>query len=153
MTTKEKTPETTSRELDIDTRRWFDWSNWPLMSRWFDNMPAPFASEFKVEERIEDGEFVLRCELPGIDPDRDVELYVRDGALVVRAERRQQERREDKGWYRSEFRYGSISRTVPLPRGVTADDVKATYADGILEVRMPHRDETPAPRKIAVTRV
>lgn len=155
MATKEKTAlDVMSKEFELDTRRWFDPFTWPVMNRWFDNFPGmTLSQEFRIEEKVEDGAFVLRCELPGIDPDADVELSAREGTLVVKAERRQETKTDgDKGWHRSEFRYGSFSRTIPLPRGVTADDVKATYVDGILEVRMPYPSSEPEARKIAVTR-
>lgn len=75
--------------------------------------------------------------MPGLDPDKDVEIDVTGQMLRIRAERRQESKTEDKGRYRSEFRYGSFSRAVPLPAGATDQDVKATYKDGILEVRVP----------------
>jgi HSP20 family protein len=62
---------------------------------------------------------------------------VDDHLLRVKAERRQESKSEDKKGYRSEFRYGSFTRTVPLPAGATEEDVKASYTDGILEVRIP----------------
>ncbi|MGZ6834181.1 MAG: Hsp20/alpha crystallin family protein, partial [Mycobacteriaceae bacterium] len=62
-------------------------------------------------------------------------------------------KQEDKTGYRSEFRYGMFSRTLPLPAGVREEDIKASYANGILEVRVP-RPEQPAAaaRKIPVER-
>ena len=67
----------------------------------------------------------------------DVEITVTDGTLRLRAHR--EERTEDKrpDGYRSEFRYGSFERSLPLPEGASATDVKATYKDGVLEVRVP----------------
>ncbi|HYA67688.1 MAG TPA: Hsp20/alpha crystallin family protein, partial [Acidimicrobiales bacterium] len=54
--------------------------------------------------------------------------------------------------YRSEFRYGTFERDVLLPKGVTADDVSASYTDGILEVRVPMPTEAkPEATKVAVT--
>jgi HSP20 family protein len=91
--------------------------------------------------------------MPGIDPDRDVEITVRDHTLRLHAERREEHKTEEHGTYRSEFRYGSFTRTVPLPLGASEDDVKATYKDGILEVQIPiDRSEAEA-RKVAVQRV
>ena len=91
----------------------------------------------RVEEFREDGALVIRADLPGIDPDKDVELTVADGMLVIRAERREEEKHEDKGYVRKELRYGSMSRSLPLPAGVTEADITATYKAGILEVRVP----------------
>ena len=96
----------------------------------------------KVEEFRDGDDLVVRSELPGIDPDKDAELTVSNGMLHIRAER--QEKSEDKGkeGYRSEFRYGAVSRTLPLPEGVNPDDITASYRDGVLEVRVPVPTET-----------
>lgn len=83
-----------------------------------------------IEEYVEDGHYVVRVELPGIDPAKDAELTVADGALVIKAERTEPEH----GVRRSEFRYGTFVRAVPLPRHVKENEAHATYADGILSV-------------------
>ncbi|WP_250291411.1 Hsp20/alpha crystallin family protein, partial [Frankia sp. CiP1_Cm_nod1] len=91
----------------------------------------------RVEEYAEDGAYVVRAELPGIDPDRDVEVTVSDKEVSVHAERREERREKATGRYRSEFRYGSLTRSVTLPPGVKKEEVAATYHNGILEVRIP----------------
>ncbi|MFW6187289.1 MAG: Hsp20/alpha crystallin family protein, partial [Actinomycetota bacterium] len=108
----------------------------------------------RVEEYRDGDTVVIRAELPGIDPDRDVELTVADDELHLRAERRERSEHKDKGSYRSEFRYGSFSRTLPLPPGCRDEDISAAYRDGVLEVRVPVAEhvEPPATRKIRVTR-
>ena len=107
----------------------------------FRPVPFPHWREaddlIRVEEFREDGTLVVRADLPGIDPEKDVELTVSDGMLHIRAERREEEKREEKGYLRQELRYGSLSRTLPLPEGVTESDITATYKDGILEIRIP----------------
>ncbi len=125
-------------------RRGFDW-------------PETFKDLFedaalKVEEFEEDGHLVVRAEMPGLDPDEDVEITVSDHMLHLRAERRAESRTEDKKGFRSEFRYGSFSRSVALPVGATEDDVTATYADGILEVRVPIDTAEATAKKIPVAR-
>ena len=108
----------------------------------------------RVEEYRDGDTVVIRAELPGIDADRDVELTVADDELHLRAERRERSEHKDKGSYRSEFRYGSFSRTLPLPPGCRDEDISAAYRDGVLEVRVPVAEhvEPPATRKIRVTR-
>jgi HSP20 family protein len=136
---------------------WFD--------RWFGEFPIPMprwadlwrgfgesGSMLRVEEFTEGDEVVVRAELPGIDPDQDVEITVENHTLRLRAERRQESRTEDQHGYRSEFRYGSFSRAIPLPAGATDQDVKATYKDGVLEVRVPLDHEEQQAKKIAVQR-
>jgi HSP20 family protein len=96
----------------------------------------------------------VRAELAGIDPDKDVAITVKDGLLQIKAERRVEEETEDKGYTRHELRYGSFSRSLPLPDGATESDIKATYKDGILEIRVPVT-EPPAdaePTKISITK-
>jgi HSP20 family protein len=90
--------------------------------------------------------------MPGIDPDKDVEITITDHTLHLRAERRSQTETKDKKGYRSEFRYGSFSRSMPLPSAATEDDVKAVYTDGILEVRIPMDSAEAAAKKIPVER-
>ncbi|HET6949050.1 MAG TPA: Hsp20/alpha crystallin family protein [Acidimicrobiales bacterium] len=106
----------------------------------------------RVEEYVDDGTLVVRAELPGIDPDKDVELSVTDDVLLIQAHRQERSEHKDKDTYRSEFRYGSFTRHVPLPPGVKADDITATYTDGVLEVHAPMAEEAkPATTKVPVT--
>jgi HSP20 family protein len=125
-------------------RRLFDWpETWKEMIE---------DSTLKVEEFEDDGELVVRAEMPGIDPDEDVEITLSDHVLHLRAERRSETKSEDKKSFRSEFRYGSFSRRVQLPAGATEEDVHASYTDGILEVRVPIDRSEAEKRKIAVQR-
>jgi HSP20 family protein len=118
-----------------------------ILEEWIRSLPLrrPFGPgwEWPAEDLIRVDEFrdgdteVIRAELPGIDPAKDAQLTVSDGMLRITAERRLEERTEDKGYTRHEMRYGSFSRTLPLPEGVQEKDITATYKDGILEVRVP----------------
>jgi HSP20 family protein len=134
---------------------WFD--------RWFGDLSFPrFLSEMRrtfpdtdmlrVEEFTEGNELVVRAEMPGIDPDKDVEIQVSDNMLRLRAERRQETKTEEKGGFRSEFHYGSFSRSLPLPVGATEADVNASYKDGILEVRVPVDQKAAEAKKIPIQR-
>lgn len=127
---------------------WLDWFEWPRIERLFGDV----SHALRVEEFTEGNEAVVRVEIPGIDPDKDVDITVSDSMLNIRAERREEKKTEEKGRYHSEFRYGSFSRTVSLPPGVTEKDVKATYKDGILEVRMPIDTASAEARKIPIQR-
>lgn len=112
------------------------------------------ASWPKVEEFLDGNTQVIRAELPGLDPDSDVDLTVVNNTLRLRAHRQEQTEHKDKDSYRSEFRYGSFSRVLPLPEGCKEDDITATYRDGVLEVRAPQPEhaEQVATKKIEVTR-
>ncbi|MEU9700599.1 Hsp20/alpha crystallin family protein [Streptomyces sp. NPDC047981] len=110
--------------------------------------PATAAHSIPVEVTGGGGVYVLRAELPGMDPD-DVAITVDDDLITVSAEHGEGE--EDKE--HSEFRYGSFRRTVRLPGTIPADDVEASYEDGILTIRVPIPEEkTGTVRTIPVKR-
>lgn len=91
----------------------------------------------RVEELLEDDICVIRAELPGIDPEKDVEISIADGILRLSAERKEHSEEDLPEGYRSEFHYGRLARSIRLPEGATDADVIASYKDGILEVRVP----------------
>ncbi|MCV7260842.1 Hsp20/alpha crystallin family protein [Mycobacterium shimoidei] len=101
----------------------------------------------RIEDELADGHYLLRAELPGIDPDKDVDITVSNGQLTIKAERT--EKKENKG--RSEFSYGSFLRSVTLPAGANEEDIKATYDKGILtvDVAVPER-AAPAEKHVPV---
>ena len=110
----------------------------PDLADWLEALwsgPPPFltAQVFRLEETIRDNRYMIRAELPGLDPENDIEVTVDGRILTIRAERRQ----HDNGPNRSEFRYGSLARAVTLPARVDAADVTARYDKGVLEVSVP----------------
>jgi HSP20 family protein len=105
-----------------------------------------------LEEFVEDGTCVIRAELPGIDPAKDVEITLQDGVLHLKGERTERKEEERPEGYRSEFHYGGFYRAIRLPEGATEADVKASYKDGILEVRVPMATTPPTATRIAVER-
>ncbi|RCW39634.1 heat shock protein Hsp20 [Halopolyspora algeriensis] len=119
-----------------DLLHWFE-SEWPFEGR----------HPMRVESYTDEGEYVIRCELPGMDPDRDIHLTVEGNQLRVSAERTSEERTDR----HSEFRYGSFLRTINLPMGCDTDEIKATYDTGILSIRIPKR-ETSTSKEIPVAR-
>lgn len=122
------------------------------VERMFDSAAGP--APIRVEEYVDGKTLVVRAEMPGVDPDNDIEVTMDEGYLRIRAERQEKEEHKEKGRYRSEFRYGSFSRNIPLPDGVKEEDIKATYTNGVLEVRAPLPDEAQAsePKKLPITR-
>ena len=119
-----------------------DW----LESPWAGPPQFAAAQSFRVEEVARDGRYVIRAELPGLDPETDIEVTVEGTTLTIHAERRQ----EDSGPYSSEFRYGSLTRLVRLPVRVDAKDVTACYGRGVLEVSVPAREVTPEAHRVAI---
>ena len=95
------------------------------------------ASSIKVEQFQEGNTLVVRAEVPGIDPEKDVDVSVSEGMLHIRAEREEKSEHKSKNGYRSEFRYGSFLRSIALPAGAKEEDITASYKDGVLEVRAP----------------
>lgn len=105
----------------------------------------------RVEHYRDGNTVVIRAELPGIDPDKDVAITLENEVLHISAERTERHERTDDDGYRSEFRYGSFSRDIRVPAGVTESDITATYDDGVLEVHVPVPAEK-APTSIPVSR-
>ncbi|WP_168200832.1 Hsp20/alpha crystallin family protein [Allokutzneria sp. NRRL B-24872] len=91
--------------------------------------------QLRLEDRVTDDDYVLRAELPGVNPD-DIKVTVKGGDLSIEAERTDE--KQEKTY--SEFHYGAVKRTVSLPPSVNPSAVEARYEGGILEVRMPRRD-------------
>ena len=110
--------------------------------------PPPFLASqtFRVEEMARDNRYVIRAELPGLDPEKDIDVTVEGRILTIHAERRQ----EDTGPYRSEFRYGSLTRQFRLPAKVDPKDVTARYEKGVLEVSVPVREVSPEATRVAI---
>jgi HSP20 family protein len=121
----------------------FDWleAPWALL-------PFTSGQTFRTEEYVKDNTYIVRAELPGVDPDKDVEVTVDAGVLTIRAERH--EEHEDP--HRSEFRYGSLTRSVTLPANADADKVTARYDKGILQISIPITEAKTASHRIAITK-
>lgn len=100
----------------------------------------------RIEEYLEDGDEIIRAELPGVDPDKDIDLTVHEGVLTIRCERAEEKTEKN----RSEFRYGSFLRRVMLPVGADESKVTASYDKGILTVRIPVREPETSERRIQV---
>ena len=131
---------------------------WPVLrlpERW--GWPFESGHERKwlrVEEFHDDGDLVVRAELPDIDPDKDVEITTEGGVARIHAHRQEESETKDKEGCRSEFRYGEFDREIALPTGTKGEDVKASHEDGILEVRIPcPPEEAPEATKVPISRV
>ena len=122
-----------------------DLADW-LESPWTGPPPFLAGQVFRLEETLQDNRYVIRAELPGLDPENDIEVTVDGRILTIRAERRQQ----DNGPYRSEFRYGSLARAVRLPARVDPADVTARYDKGVLEVSVPVAAVKPEGTRITI---
>lgn len=104
------------------------------------------APYIRVEDFVEDDNYVVRAELPGVDPDNDIEIDVANDVLTIHGERREEEHARN----RHELHYGSFERTLPLPRGSKAEEIRATYTNGVLEVRVPYAADEPKPTRVTI---
>ena len=97
----------------------------------------------------EDGDVVVRAELPGVRPD-DVDITLHNGVLTISGERKAEEQREGSGYYVRERRYGSFRRSMTLPQGVDESSIRARFDDGVLEVRVSGAAAVQEPRRIQI---
>lgn len=83
-----------------------------------------------------DKEIEITAELPGLE-EKDVQVNVSDNVLTIRGEKRAEKEEKDKNYHVVERSFGSFERTLQLPEGVKADDIKATISKGVLKVTVP----------------
>lgn len=142
-----------------ELERWFD-----QFDRMFDRMLARFFRDFDwaIEEYgwwhrqwlppMEVSEtsdaYIIRVEVPGVKAE-DIEITLQDDVLTIKGKRERSEERKDEVVHFVERSYGEFTRSFRVPTDVKVDNIKATYKDGVLEVRLP-KDETSKPRRIEV---
>lgn len=113
---------------------------------WGNVRPMFNTNLMRLEEELGEGKYEVRAEIPGVDPAKDIDISVNDGQLTIKAERT--EKTEKKG--RSEFSYGSFTRSITLPKGADEDAVKATYDQGILTVTVPVSDAEQKAKRVEI---
>jgi HSP20 family protein len=96
-----------------------------------------------------DGEYVLRADLPGLT-EKDVEIELDERVLTISGERKAEHEERNEGYYRIERSSGSFTRSLTLPEGVDASAIKASFDNGVLEVRVP-KPETKKPQKVSIS--
>lgn len=99
---------------------------------------APLAPPVDIEETHE--EFIVRADLPGVSP-KDVKVALLGNVLTIRGERKQTQENKSQNLHRVERRYGSFERKFRLAASVRADQVNASFRDGVLEVHVPKAEE------------
>jgi HSP20 family molecular chaperone IbpA len=99
-------------------------------------LQKPFVPTMDIFERTDD--LVVKLEIPGIDPGKDVTVVVQDGAVIITGERRQEKEVDEEAYHRMEVSYGAFERSIVIPEGVDEDKISATYVDGVLEVVLPN---------------
>lgn len=101
----------------------------------------------------EDGDKLqISAELPGLD-EKDVDLTVADGVVIIKGEKKEEHEEKDKDHYLSERRYGSFMRSFRVPESVDENKIKATFDKGVLKIALPKRPEArKKPKKIAISK-
>jgi HSP20 family protein len=153
--------------FNMDPFEMFRMSPFALMRRFMEDMEqqwpqlgmgrggqgmATAGSEFfspPVEIFEREGHLIVRVDLPGLTKD-DVHVEVTDEALTIEGERRSEHEERQGGFFRSEHRYGTFRRQIPLPEGVNAAQVTASFKDGVLEVSMPAPQRQARGRRIEI---
>ncbi len=123
---------------DFFARRMRPW--WP--KRWFgawdEEIVTPALDVYEEKDEI-----IVKAELPGMDKN-EIEIEIADSELILKGEKKKEEKVEEKNYYRCERSHGAFRRSVELPRDVQADKIKATFKNGILEVRLPKTEKAKA---------
>lgn len=96
---------------------------------------APAAEMHETPDAIH-----LKLEVPGLEP-KDIDVQVSAEAVSISGERKEETKTEENGMKRTEFRYGSFRRVIPLPARVQNTDVQAEYKNGILNLTLPKAEE------------
>lgn len=120
-------------DLQAELGRWWDRDWWPFPAGRVGRMPGTTTP--RVDMYNEDGDLVIKAELPGVNKE-DIEVTLQDQDLVIKAERKSEKEVKEENYYRLERGYGSFYRRLPLPLPVAAQDVSASFKDGVLEVRV-----------------
>lgn len=102
-----------------------------------------------IEVAYRDGNLVVSAELPGLD-DEDITVTIRDNAIVIEGERQIENEESEGGIQRTELRYGQFYREIPLPDGANADQARAEFNDGVLQITVPVAQEQRNERQIPI---
>ena len=137
-----------------DTDRWLrDFFGPAATADWFKPVTCGFSPAAEI---VKDGDdAVVRLELPGVDVEKDVNVEVDKGRLVIHGEHRDEHAEETEVRTLREIRYGSFRRAFQLPAHVTGEAVKASYDAGVLTVRVVGALKKPAgpeAQRIAITK-
>jgi len=135
------------REVDDLLERFSSERDWFAPFR-FDREREPKAGRPAIESCVEDGKFIVRTDLPGIDP-KNVDIKVVGDILTIRGSREEKSETKKADFLRREIRYGSFERSISLPEGIKAEDLKATYRDGVLELCAPMPKEA-VPKEVKI---
>ena len=141
-----------------------DWHQWErqlesLFNDFFDRRMSPMrarggrsavADVPAVDVYEQNKELVAKVELPGLEKD-DIDVTLTDQTLTIKAEKKKEEEIRDENYHRVERVHGLMRRSIELPAGVDVEQVKASFKNGVLEIRMPRsHSETSVANRIAI---
>ncbi len=121
------------------------------MERWFDDAPGRDEESTwrpNVDVYETDGSYVLKADLPGINKE-DIKIDVNDNTLTFKGEKKFEEKTEKDSYVRVERSYGSFTRSFTLSDNVDAENIKASYKDGVLEITLSKKEEA-KPKEINI---
>lgn len=99
-----------------------------------------------VDVYEENGNIVVKAEVPGLKKE-DIEVTATEDSISIKGEFKQEQKVEDKGFYRQERRFGRFFRTIPMPTAVNPEQVKAGFKDGVIEITAPKAEAEKAKEK------
>ncbi|HET9328468.1 MAG TPA: Hsp20/alpha crystallin family protein [Candidatus Eisenbacteria bacterium] len=134
------------RRFRGDVDRFFeDFGNVRSGGRRSMNVWSPRAEMFD-----RNGRTVVRVELPGLERD-DVKVSVWNDRLIVEGERREDDEQRGRDYYQTEWTYGRFYREISLPESVEADEVTASFKNGVLEIELPQTQSSRQRRQINIS--
>jgi HSP20 family protein len=119
-------------------------------------MRRPFEEYFgnerfmpRIDLSEDDNETIIRAEIPGMNPN-DVDIRLENGNLLISGEKKYEDENKDESRYYVERSYGSFHRTIPVSTELKEDDIKASFKNGVLTVRLPKEKIEGRSKKIPV---
>lgn len=109
----------------------------------FSDVLSPAIDIYETKDDV-----VIKAEIPGINKE-DIKINIVDNSLIIEGEKKQEKEVKDENYYRVERRYGTFRRVIDIPVPVKTEEVEATYKDGVLEVKLPKKEEA-KPKEIEV---
>ncbi|MDP4236192.1 MAG: Hsp20/alpha crystallin family protein [Bacteroidota bacterium] len=120
------------------------------LSRDFDGSQTPSGYVPRVDISEDSANIYVHAELPGMSKE-DVKVTIAEGILTLRGEKKHEEKKEDKNYFRIERRYGEFVRQFTLPDNVKEDSVRANFTNGVLEITIPKSEpEKPKEREVPI---
>ena len=110
----------------------------PIHNELFTPLSASGLLKPQLDVSVTDKEYSITVEVPGVD-EKDVKIEIVNDTMTIRGEKKQEREEKEKDYYRTERSYGSFQRVLSLPEDTNQDDVKATFKNGVLTIRMPRK--------------